>query len=505
MPLSHTKASVFSTPTNVMALGHPFVSPAHNDTPGVPVGIDPLSHELVVFDPWKLMEAKVLNSIFGIFLGLIRHGKSSAMKILAIRLMMIAAGFDMMRILINDYKPEDAGSEYQAMTKLTRSKLFAVANSGINPFEANLYFTKDKGVYELGMLGMAEMLAEFANGEKLIGNNGTALRVAMHAMLRTSPSNWLLSSLHKHLLSITAPKVRAYRNNLDTKLKTQLEERLTHITDPIMRIAAEQDIRNLVAAASNDNIQEIQAAGVYVASLLERMLFGAYGGMFGTNSLYSMLTQRAVTLDWRGAQGEAETVGRLLLTHVKMSAIEQNLLALIPHIELDDEKHKSMDNLLYAQTNAFAGEISRGIHTCNLSATHRLASIRKGGVGSPLYAAGQTIIRNQGFAWIGRQEDDNETLDELQQQYMLSNWQTRQLTTMPDYTFLLKLGQAEPARFVRIFATPLEMEHILKTGAATERMTTRPDIYNDHDLERFAAQNGVVYLGADAMGEPVLV
>lgn len=504
MPLSHTRASTYTAPTNVMALGHPWVSPAYNDTPGIPIGIDALSRELVMFDPWKLMDEGYLNTIFGIIFGLIRHGKSSTMKIIAIRLMLIAAGYERMRIAINDHKPEGKGSEYQKLTELTRSKTFAIATAGVNPFDPDLYLT-DQGIYNLGVVGMAEMFAEYLHGERLVGSNAEALRVAMYAMLQASSATWGVRSLHKHLIAITREQIAAYRKDMDVKLEAELKERLTKLeanaksdpegSDKTVIEMAEEDVRRLVSARANDNDAEIQHAGVsYVGPLFAQLLEGSYGQMFGSNSLYHILTQRAVTYNWLGARGGVETLGRLMLTNIKMSAIEQGLLSLIPHVELDDEKHRSMDNLLYATTNAYESEIARGIHTFNFSATHRPASIRKGGVGSPLYGAGQTILRNSGFAFLGKQNDDPEVLDEFQELYGLTDWQANQLPILPDYTFGLKLGQAEPLRFVRIFATPQELP-ILGTSAATERMVTRPDVYNDAELEEFARRNGVVYLG----------
>jgi hypothetical protein len=489
------KAAVFTGPTNLVAMGHPFVRPGHTDTPGVPLAIDIHTRELICMDPWLLKNAGVISSAFGLILGPKGHGKSSTMKIIDLRLMMIAAGYQMMRVAINDYKPEGKASEYQKLTEACRSIAFAIAHSSINPFEAQLFMSAANNVYELGILGIAKMFCEFAKESRLTGDEGTALRVALHAMLKYDPANWTPHTLYKLLRSITDDQIMAYNLDLDKKLQGQLEARLERVTDKNQKLLVTTEIRDIVGAQDNGSNASVRRAGIYVSTLLARVLFDSYGSMFGgAQSYYKMITQRAVTKDWRGVEPEAETLMRLFDTHVKISAIENNRLDLIPHIELDDEKHKSMGNLQYARSHSYESEIARGIHTCNLSATHRLGSIRQGAVGSELYNLGNTIISNLGFVIIGQQNDQPEILDEIQSRYSLSNSDTRQLTTLPDYVFGFKVGEQEPLRYGRVFATPKELE-ILGSNAATDRMIDRPDILNPEEIERFARENGVTYLG----------
>jgi hypothetical protein len=290
-------------------------------------------------------------------------------------------------------------------------------------------------------------------------------------------------------------QIDSYFNNLDSKLQSQLSQRLNHMSDKTQRHFVESQIHQLVSAKDNHKYEDIQAAADSVSTMLGDVLTGSYANMFGDkHSMYGMLTQRAVTKDWRGVEPEAEKLMRILDTRIKIAAIENNRIDLLPHIEIDDEKHKSMDNLVYAKSHSFFSEIARGTHTCNLSATHRFDSVRRGGVGSELYGLGETIINNLGFVLIGRQNDDPKILNELQNRYNLSNANTRQLTDLPNYTFGLKIGETERLRFVRVFATPNELE-VMKTNASTDRMIGRPDVFNAEQIELFAKENGVVYLG----------
>lgn len=361
----------------------------------------------------------------------------------------------------------------------------------INPFEPKLYRIQGKDTYELGILGMAEMMAEFSKKGVLVGHENTALRIALYTMLQHDVNMWSPGLLEKLLRSSTDDQINGYYATLDNKLAAQLTQRLQNISDPIQRAAVEAQLRQLVHAQDNHNLADIKAAADYVATLFSDILHGSHANMFGNaNSLYELLTQRAVTKDWRGMDPEGETLMRLIDTRIKVSAIENGQTDLLPHIEIDDEKHKAMDNLVYAKSHSFFSEISRGTHTCNLSATHRFDSMRKGGAGSELYNLANTIINNLGFVFIGRQVDDQKSLDELQDRYGLSNADTKSLTTLPKRTFGMKLGEAEPFRYVQFFATPTELE-LLKTEGATDRMVARPDPFNLQHIERFAGENNL--------------
>lgn len=492
------KSAVFSAPTNVMALGHPFVAPAYNNVPGIPIGIDVLTRSVVYFDPWMLKDAGLINSAYGILLGPKGHGKSATLKIFAIRLMMLSAGFQTMRTAINDYKPEGQESEYGEFSRVCQSKVFSIANMSINPFEARLYHNSDKTTYELGILGTAEVLCEFSKGSELTGHENTALRIALGIMLRQDEQLWSPFMLYKVVRSITNEQIDNYFHELDKQLYAQVLSRIETVRSTEQKKEIENQLGAASFAADNYSTDEIRHAGDRVSTLLGNILNGSYAGMFGNkDSLYDTLTQRAVTKDWRGVQPKAETLMRLIDTRIKISAIENNRLDLLPHIELDDEKHKSMDNLTYAKSHSYMSEIARGVHTCNLSATHRLASIRKGAVGSELYRLGDTVISNLGFALIGRQDNDPDVLNELKDRYALSDANTKLLTAMPPFHFGLKLGVSEPLRIIKVFATPLEMR-MLGTNGATDRMITRPDVYSAHDLERFARESNITFVGDEA-------
>ena len=497
------KSPVLTTTTSLTAMAHPFIG-----TPGTPfeggivLGVNTITGQPEFFNPWAMKESGTLDAMLGLFLGQIKHGKSMAMKVLAIRLMMLTAGFQSMRTVINDYKPEGKESEYAAFSRVAQSVPFRIAEMQVNPLEERLFASKGDKAYELGILNMAKVITEFGKKQKLVGHEYTSLRIAVHMMLQYHPIFWELGLLAKMLRSLTPDQITSYYQTLDGKLKVQLEQRIATVAEfgslsartydggVTLKERLTQDVSTLVNAADNTNVADIQSAGDRVSSYLEGILHGSFGKMLGSkHSLYEMSTQRAVTKDWRGVDKEAETLMRIIDTSFKTSAIENHQLDLLPHLEIDDEQHKSMGNLIYAETKAFFGEITRGTHMCSLGASHRLASMRKGGVGSELYGYGNTVIDNLGFVGIGRQVNDKTALKELQERYGFTDVQRDNLPHLPKRVFAMKYAEAEPLRFIQVTATSSEIE-MGQSESAIRRMRQRPNLGSQEDLEQYAKLNG---------------
>lgn len=499
-------ASVLSGSTNLMAMAHPFVGPTGpydkatgQPVGGVPIMIDIRTREVIVFDPWLLKLAAIIHSAYGIVLGPKGHGKSSLLKILANRLCLLTAGYDMLRVAINDYKPEGSASEYALLTKHMRSKVFAIAMMRVNPFESRLFVAPGKETHELAILRIAEILFEFINGIPSVGANAEAVRTGVAKMLKRDPIFWSPELLFDCLRTLDDADIADYQATLKIKLVDEMNGRLERVRESNRAVREDitDQINSVRETGSNLRYDEIKQAGIFMSQQLGNILHGSYGSMFGNeHSLYDMMTQRVATLDWRGVGKQAEALMRIILTEVKVAAIETNRLDLLPHIELDDEKHQSMGNLVYARSHSYMSEIGRGVHTCNLSATHRFRSIRRGGMGSELYDLGNTIIDNLGFAFIGKHEVTDPGLAEICERYDLSETDRGLIPMLPDYTFGIKLGN-QRMRYGRVFALPSEMG-FLPTDSATDRMTTRPGVIQPEQLAEFARRNGIAYIGADA-------
>ena len=495
------KSPVLTTTTSLTAMAHAFIGEAATELDeGVPIGINLRTREIEYFNPWAMKQAGILDSMFGLFLGKIKQGKSMAMKVIAARLLMLVAGFDNLRSEINDYKPEGKASEYGGLSDFAESETYRIADAQVNPLEPRMFMSEDGEIYEYGILAMAKAIIEFAKNSSLVGHEDTSLRIAVFTMLRYDSSVWGLGLLAKLLRSITDAQIKRYYRELDTTLKGQLEQRIINLaqlgdtkspTNKMLQTTVEGQIRQLVAAKDNISPLDIQTSGEHVAAYLESILHGSFGKMLGDKtSLYDLSTQPVVTKDWRGVGSADETLMRIIDTIFKTAAVENHRLDLLPHLKIDDEQHKPMKNLVYATSQVYLSEIARGLHMCNLSASHRPNSLRRGSEGSELYNLGNTLLDNQGFFGVSAQNNDPKQLQELQQRLGCTNAERDNLPHLPKRVFALKYAEAEALRHVQIIATPIEIE-FGKTEGAVERMMDRPDVNSRNDLVRFATQNGL--------------
>ena len=80
------KSPVLTTTTSLTAMAHAFIGEAATELDeGVPIGINLRTREIEYFNPWAMKQAGILDSMFGLFLGKIKQGKSMAMKVIAAR------------------------------------------------------------------------------------------------------------------------------------------------------------------------------------------------------------------------------------------------------------------------------------------------------------------------------------------------------------------------------------------------------------------------------------
>lgn len=487
-----TNATSFSGPTHVMALTHPFVTPAYRKVGGIPLLIDILARDYFGSDLWRAKNDGIIPTKRGLFLGNVGVGKSALVKIAAVRMIMMSAGFGPMHAVINDYKSEANDSEYAKLSAVTQSVVFRMAAMSFNPFEARLYIDKNDEINILGIMNMAEVLAEFSKKSSLSSVESVANTIALRIMFDMDKVTWEPAQLEKLTRAITVQQIDSHYNQIDERLVTRLTTRAEQLEDTVLRELTMRQIDLYGSAQNNYRVEEIQAAGVQVSNYYHNLLYGKTGAMFGsTHSMYDLYTQRVVTKDWRGLTLEAETLLRTIDNSIRTTAIENNRMDLLPHLNVDDEMHRPMDNLAYAKSTAFLSEIQRSTPTVDLGASHRLASIRRGGEGSELYGYGETIINNLGFALLGRQQNDPVALKELAERFRLKTANKNALTTLPARCFILVLGEKEPARLVRSFATPSEIA-ILPTNQANDYILDRPNAYNESHLRRYADENGFV-------------
>lgn len=478
------RARAFGGPTQHLTLTHPFYGTDSALRYGVPIGIDMMTRQLVYFDPWYLKSIGAIHSAQGLFIADKGIGKSATMKIFTVRLGTLSAGYQAMRMSVNDHKNEGEQMEYTPLIETIGAKVFTMASMRVNPLDYRLCPKLSN------LIDMAIMLCSFSTAQLDIVAK-TALRVAVYRMYRMDKELWSLSLLHAIVRSMMLEDVDAYFRDSSVVLREEQHDRLKEL-----------DLQNLSEQYSEIDERsfsvdrnEIVHAATRVYHILDDLVSGEDAELFGTSrGLYEMYTQRANGKNWSGLTARGETIMRTLDAKIKSYAIENRDYRLIAHLELDDERHRSIDNLANARASAYFSKVARAVPTCNISATHRLGDLRKGGYGSEAYNLGDSIINDMGFVMIGRQRNSKTIIDELHEKYRLSTVQRDYLPALPPYCFMFKLGEEFEPTFVRIFATPMELS-IIQTDSANESMLSRPDVMSPADLQRYADTNGVRYLG----------
>lgn len=491
-------------PTEHITLRHPLATQSTLFQYGVPIGLDVYSGEVVYFDPVWMKDQGIIDSMMFGFFGVKGFGKSATLKMLAVRYAMWTAGFDQLRIAINDHKVlrqerKDGSTEYEmeydSLAKVVGCERFIMSQQRVNPFDRRLTRTYSQ------LLAMAQVLAGFSPHDTLTARKRRALRVAVLKMFRKNPYLWSPNMLlecvrtmdrqdvddyHQHHrdLMVEEHKARMARlalliedkhelERIDAEFKVQLTRDIT--LDPVVTLNAKED----------------------VFDLLDDIFSGPDAELFGDSSnLYDMYGQRAVVRLWTGfaTGGMGETIMRTLDSQLRIFAIENGLLNLLPHLELDDERHRSFENIVNARVSVFLSKIARSLEWINLSATHRPNDLLKGSVGSEHYKLGESLIDDFGGVMLARQRGKKAHLDELQERYRLTDKQRSLLPVLPKYTMYLKGGEEHHPTLVRLIALEHELKHVLKTDQSNERMLTRPGLSSIEAIEQYAKVNGVKLL-----------
>lgn len=402
-----------------------------------------------------------------------------------------------MRVAINDYKPEKKTSEYGELSRVLRSEVHVMADMRQNPFDLRLFLRdvtdRSEGVYESGLIGMAKMLSEYEDGDHPLSSlEYYTLRVAMLEMVHGyHEEGWSPDELLRIWSSLTPEMLEYYHAHLDGKLEKESRNRIERVKDDAVRGRLIKDLQQLLDRPYLIEFDDIKQAAKTGSARLGNLLEGALGSMFGQkHSLYDLRTQPVYTMDWRGMGERAESLMRMIDMSITSAAGELNRDDLLPHISVDDERHKGMSNIMYARVLSFMSEIARGIHTFNIGATHAYDSIRKGDVTSETYKLGDRLIDNTGLSIYGKVTPT--MVSEMQKRERLTPITANRFPQMPQYTFGAKLqGEEEPMVIFRTIATPKTIVELLPTNSASEGMVEGYDIFDPGFLAEYAAANNL--------------
>lgn len=208
---------------------------------------------------------------------------------------------------------------------------------------------------------------------------------------------------------------------------------------------------------SNMTKDEFRGACAGISDML-LLLLEEYGGIFGgTNSMYEILSDPVVALDFTGLDDDTIPIVEMLLWMWRNSAVRRHDHSLMAHIELHDENWRRWESLIYGRNMVNHLKKIRGSGAAIIKIMHRPSDVNQvGEAGGRQQALALTGLRETDVWFIGKtQHGDFESLQRfvrLPQRYL------DMLPTLGKGDFIVVIGERMPPFRMHLDLTELELE-----------------------------------------------
>lgn len=453
----------------------PLIAPQSVCKSGAYIGTNLRTRGDEYFDPWWLKVAEIISGAVFMITGARGGGKSTFMKILALRLMAFQAAVvgglpDLMRTRINSRKSEKGESEFAPVTEYLYSRVhYLNRQASFNPFDLIM------GMTEFDLIDASINMFEEVKKGDLDTLEALATMVGVRTMLsRPKPSPELLEYITRtQTLKDAEAYIRAANSKLVADAESAVEERPNTLPAELGKPAKQGP------ALHHIDEREFLAATTRVSIYLGRLLRGDYGGIIGgENSLSQVLSSPMVTLDWNDVPEKAASIMHSMLWRWQMSAVNSGNTALIPYLVFSDEFADAMNNLMAVRSYAAYVMKARAFHTADFISTQfRNQIVRAGAENSQIRSLARDISLGMGAEFIFRQPYDEQVLHELtergiseQDAYLTTQFGTGEMgIKYPD----------RPLQLVQVHIGPTE-KNLVPTNAASESMVA--DRHSVHDF-----------------------
>lgn len=461
------------TPESYAGL-HPWNGPGPLCPQGIYLGRNLRSGNREYFDPWWLKQNGIIDATNCAVLGKRGFGKSAWGKTVTPRLSMLQAGQrpdglgpEDMRIWLSNRKPEGGAAEVKEVADFLGSPVWELRHRS----SFNTYAT-DMGLSPWDFMEVGINQAEFSAGMKLTNFQPLALQVGMSKMLRLHRDVSSDEVVAATLRGLTLADVNAYFKSADEAILNTYQSAFTE------RPELENQLNLVLNLPHHVPEQEFLRDAALVAAYIQRVTGGDFGGIFGgAGSPRKMLTQRLLAIDWSGTTEKGRSWADAMLWKWLSVALDNNDLALIPHINLGDEEHEVMSSLPHARFMTGFLKKLRAFHTFDIRITQFITDISEVGTeGSELRSLAETIARSFGFYVVFRQPEDDKTA------LWLASLGTSDLDIQA--CFQLPIGccalivpdQEIPIRFYEHEVMPIE-QPLIKSNSVVDRMMERYPIH----------------------------
>lgn len=478
------RGRVLSGTPESAAMMQPWIAPAHPCEDGVPFGPDMRTGKLVTLDPviWKRNQL-VHSMTIGVY-GEMNSGKSTLMKALALRLMILQGGLDNsgqpvdVKVRINDRKRVGGHPEYEELTKFLNHDTVDLARLQVNIFDPAM------NMHRWDILDTAINCYEFVSGQQASGYIPLAIQIAVHKMLRHYGDLVCLEVLENLLITLDLADVNEYFEDGQDVFLYQFDDVLKTRND------LQQRLRNDLRRGHNAPIADIQRDALYAAQQYGRILRGDYDNIFGGNgSIRELLSREALTLDWSNLNERTRILLESIINKWETAAANDYDTSIIPYLRISDEEHQGMKNLMYVRYMSEQIKVSRSVPTIRLSATQYVTDVtRVGEPDSEIRSKAKGIMNHTACHMIGRQPETKEIREDLET-LGISSLDLNKIWQLEQGCVAIKLADRAPV-FGQCILTPTEHK-LVQTNVADEyRSARQPAPQSPAVQERLARKQG---------------
>jgi hypothetical protein len=477
-----------------IASWQPFITPRPMQKRGVPIGIDLQSGRVVLFHPFGMPT----HSSSFVIEGEKESGKSTFMKSLILRSAALQA-WDVdgqpteWRSRVNSRKPEQGVAEYAPVTETLRSTVYDIGRgAAINPLAL---FTREADVIDVS-INLVQEVAGGPVGEKVSMAVMAALRGIFMSNLRDKVSPAILEMRLRNLTKADfVSYIQDNHNRFFKELNASPEDEV--------RLKKQLQIDTSTPAVDESYVE----AARFAADCFTQLLYGDYGGIFaGTESLYEVLSNPMLTLEWENVNDKSRAILEAILMKAEASAMSytqaelatgRNPARIIPHASFGDEEAGAVKLLMHLRYEAERANKARMYPTASFRAVQYYVQLTDvGSAGSEMRTLAREIELGVGARILFRQPSDPDFLERFSK------------LGMSDFNVSLLHQQTQGQMMIYVRDQPvLRVQHVLfpsevplvKTNSVRDRMRGAP-VMSKEQLVQMARSNGVVEVGSPTEG-----
>ena len=403
------------------------------------------------FDPHYLMLRNLCNGTSVTILGDRNSGKTATAQTFGYRSSGIQApnSTSRKRVAADDTRRNAGVGEYEKWAKALGGTYTDLSKARFNPLDPKMGMNVKEQQF------MMRSALQVVSHRQLKSNVRTVLLAALQVMNEDLHE---LSSIDV-LTSITSTLTLAeYKTFLKRRTSELLKRFGDKAADPRLRALHDREAINLSPSS-------FRAACQQLTELLI-ILLEEYGEVFGpTNSLYDVLTQPVVALDFTGLDEDTIPLVEMLLWMWRNAAIRRNDHNLMAHVEIHDENWKRWENLTYGSNMINHLKKIRGSGVIIIKNMHRPSDVNQvGAEGSRERALAMSGLRETDIWFVGKtpriEHESLRAYTQLPQKYLN---QTPHLTTGE---FIVKIGDILPPFRLHLDLSSIEREMIESNAAS---------------------------------------